>query len=151
MRVLSWNVRGLGKDRTFHEAKNILQRYKPHIVFFNKTKLEPKQMRRIGGNLNFENCFEVGRECMGGGLALLWSSEVTIHIQSYSKHPIDSVVYAENGSYWRCTGVYGHPTAGRKYHTRSLLKRLASFSSLPLLCFGDFNEILLPNEKKREN
>ncbi|KAH9750466.1 reverse transcriptase domain-containing protein [Citrus sinensis] len=88
---------------------------------------------------------------MGGGLALLWSSEVTVHIQSYSKHHIDSVVYAENGSYWRCTGVYGHLVAGQKYHTWTLLKRLASFSSLPWLCFGDFNEILLPNEKKGGN
>lgn len=151
MRVLSWNVRGLGKDRMFREAKNVLQRYKPQIVFFCETKLELKRMRRISESLNFENCFEVGREGMGGGLALLWSSEVTVHIQSYSKHHIDSVVYAENGSYWRCTGVYGHPVAGQKYHTWTLLKRLTSFSSLPWLCFGDFNEILLPNEKKGGN
>lgn len=32
-------------------------------------------------------------------------------------------------------------------HLWALLKRLANLSSLPWLCFGDFNEILWPCEK----
>lgn len=78
---------------------------------------------------------------------MIWSSEVTVEIKSYSLHHIDVVVHSENGSYWRCTGVYGHPESAQKRHTWNLLKRLAELSSLPWLCFRDFNEILNLNEK----
>ena len=70
-----------------------------------------------------------------------------VEVKSYSKHHIDTVVHTENGSYWRCTGIYGHPETGQKHHTWTLMKRLATLSSLPWLCFGDFNEILMPFEK----
>lgn len=95
MRILSWNVRGLRKDWMFCKARKFLQIYRPHIVFFCETKLAPKQMKIKSEQLNFENCFVVGREGMRGGLAMLWSLEVTVHIQSYNKHHIDSVVYSE--------------------------------------------------------
>ncbi|KAH9715856.1 putative reverse transcriptase/RNA-dependent DNA polymerase [Citrus sinensis] len=45
----------------------------------------------------------VSREGMGGGLAMLWNSEITVEIKSFSCHHIDAVVYSEKGSYWRCT------------------------------------------------
>ncbi|KAH9748716.1 reverse transcriptase domain-containing protein [Citrus sinensis] len=147
MNLLSWNVRGLGKDRTFREAQHLLQEHKPKILFLSETKMTVKQMQEKANKLNFQNCFAISREGLGGGLALLWSSEVTVDIKSYSKHHVDAVIYGENGRYWRCTGVYGHPEAEQKKHTWELLRRLAALSSLPWLCFGDFNEVLDPIEK----
>ncbi|KAH9717652.1 reverse transcriptase domain-containing protein [Citrus sinensis] len=84
---------------------------------------------------------------LSGGLALCWSSEVHVNISSFSNHHIDAVVQSENGKYWRCTGIYGHPETQQKQHTWTLFRRLASLSDLPWLCFGDFNEILDPREK----
>lgn len=72
---------------------------------------------------------------------MLWSHEVSLEIKSYSLCHIDVVVLSKSGSYWRCTGVYGHLESTQKQHTWELLKRLASLSSLPWLCFGDFNEV----------
>lgn len=53
-------------------------------------------MKRSNGNLNLKNCFEVGREGMRGGLALLRNLDVTLHIQSYNKHHIGVML---NGVY----------------------------------------------------
>lgn len=53
----------------------------------------------------------------------------------------------ENGTFWRCTGIYGHPEVEQKHNTWTLLHRLAGLSSLPWLCSEDFNEILHLNEK----
>lgn len=72
-----------------------------------------------------------------------------MEIKSYSNHHVDAVIHSENGSYWRCTSVYGHSESDQKRHTWELLRRLAALSSLPLLCFGDFNEVLDLNEKSR--
>lgn len=147
MNIISCNVRGLGNDRAFREAKEILQMHRPQLMCLCETKLMSVQMQQKSRELRFENCFEVSRTGKGGGLAMLSSSELKVDVKSFSKHHIDAVVYAENRSYWRCTGVYGHPKASQKHHTWTLLKRLAGLSSLPWLCFGDFNEILMPFEK----
>ena len=48
---------------------------------------------------------------------------------------------------WRCTRVYGHPETSQRYHTWTLLKRLAVIFSLPWCCLGDFNEVLYLHEK----
>lgn len=105
------------------------------------------QAREECNRLNIENCFAVNRNGLGGGLALCWSRDFHVNISSYSTHHIDAVVQYENGKQWRCTGVYGHPEMQQKQHTWTLLRRLAGLSNLPWLCFGNFNEILNPNEK----
>lgn len=147
MKMLSWNVRGLGNTRTRLEVKRILQTHKPHILFFCETKLMAVQAREVCNQMNFENCFAVNRNGLGRGLALCWSNEVHVNISSFSNHHIDAVVHSENGKLWRCTGIYGHPETQQKQHTWTLLRRLASLFDLLWLCFGDFNEILDPREK----
>ncbi|KAL9457762.1 hypothetical protein AB3S75_006749 [Citrus x aurantiifolia] len=99
MNLLSWNVRALGKDRTFREAQHLLQEHKSKIFFLSETKMTVKQVQEKENKLNFQNCLAVSREGMGGGLALLWSSEVTVDIKSYSKHHVDAVIHGENGRY----------------------------------------------------
>ncbi|KAH9742572.1 pentatricopeptide repeat-containing protein [Citrus sinensis] len=147
MRVISWNVRGLGNDRVFRETQKILQMHRPEIMFMCETKMRSGQMQDKGKKLNFDNCFAVSSRCRSGGLTLLWKSEVVVDIKSFSQHHIDAVVHSENGSLWRCTGIYGHPETDQKRHTWTLLQRLAGLLSLPWLCFGDFNEILKLDEK----
>lgn len=56
-----------------------------------------QQVNSFYRNFNFENYFVVDRNGIGGGLALFWSSEVTVHITSYSSHHIDAFVYNESG------------------------------------------------------
>lgn len=107
----------------------------------------PSKLQRKGKELMFDNCFAVDKSGLGGGLALLWNSEVVVEVKSFSKHHIDAVVNFENGTYWRCTGIYRHLEAKQKHNTWTLLHRLTGLSSLPWLCFGDFNEILHLNEK----
>lgn len=46
-----------------------------------------------------------------------------------------------------CTRIYGHLEMGQKKHTWTLLRRLAGLFDAPLICFGDFNEILYLSEK----
>ena len=97
--------------------------------------------------MGFDNCFNVSRNGMGGGLALMWSNNMDENIVSYSNHHIDAVVNSAKGLKWRCTGIYGHPEGPQKKHTWMLLRRLAGLFSFPWLWFGDFNEILNLNKK----
>ncbi|KAL5753864.1 hypothetical protein ACOSP7_022084 [Xanthoceras sorbifolium] len=47
----------------------------------------------------------------------------------------------------RSGGFYGNPDSSQQVHSWSLLKRLRSFSSLPWLCGGDFNNFVDDSEK----
>lgn len=97
MRIISWNIRGLGKDRTFREAQEVIREGRPQILLFNKTKMTMPQMRKNCEQLCFPSYFVVGREGIRGGLATLWSSKVTVEVKSYSLHHIDVVVHNEKG------------------------------------------------------
>lgn len=99
MKIVSWNVRGLGNGPTFREAKIILQLYRPQIMFLCETKLTAKQMQNKCRELDYENCLEVRRNRLGGGLIILWNTDVMMEVKSYSKHHIDTVIHTENGCY----------------------------------------------------
>ena len=92
MKIISWNVRGLGNTRTFLALREILQEHRPQILFVCETRMMPGQMTDKSKVLGFDNCFNVSRNGMGGGLALLWSSDVNVAIASYSNHHIDAIV-----------------------------------------------------------
>ncbi|KAH9736072.1 hypothetical protein KPL71_017960 [Citrus sinensis] len=109
------------------------------------------QMNVIASKLSFENCLAVNGNGRGGGIAMLWKSDIEVQIKSYSQHHIDAETQMPNGNQMRITGVYGHPEISQKKHTWTLLRRLAVLSSSPWLCCGDFNEILHPNEKRGGN
>lgn len=69
-----------------------------------------------------------------------------------SIHHIDVVFRKGLGDVeWRCTGFYGWPEVNNHHLSWSLLSLLASQSSLPWLCFGDFNEIFFMSKKQGGN
>ena len=78
MKILSWNIRGLGKPRTCLAIKKILYLFRPQIFFCCETKMLARQVNLIARSLNFENCLTVDRNGMSGGLALFWSSNMNI-------------------------------------------------------------------------
>ncbi len=62
--------------------------------------------------LDMCGCFGVDRHGFGGGLALLWRSSVSVHIQIYFIFYIDADVVMEDKLKWRITGFYCHPKGG---------------------------------------
>lgn len=141
MKILSWNIQGLRKLWTRLVVKKILQLHQPEIFFYCETKMKAQHVNLICWNFNFENCFVVDKDGLGGHLTLFWTLDVNVEIKSYSSHHKDIVVQNESGVLWRCIAVYGHLEANKKYHTWTLLKRLVGLFSYLWYCFGDFNEI----------
>lgn len=77
----------------------MVQEHRPQILFLCETKMMPKQMQNTARRLQFQNCFKVSRKGLGGGLVMMWTSEVTLEVKSFSNHHVDAVVHSENGSY----------------------------------------------------
>ncbi|KAL5773581.1 hypothetical protein ACOSQ2_013505 [Xanthoceras sorbifolium] len=146
MRTLCWNVRGLGTYRTFQVLRTRVRECRPDLVFLMETLSNKAHMEQFRLFLGFSGKLVV--ECVGrsGGLALFWSSQLDVSLLSFLLFHIDVSVSASGSSPWRFTGFYGTPEAQR-HHAWLLLKRLCDMSSLPWLCGGNFNEILMDCEK----
>ncbi|EEF33909.1 conserved hypothetical protein [Ricinus communis] len=69
-------------------------------------------------------------------------------IVSFSRNFIDVEVQLDNHSLWRLTGVCGVLEHIRRHQAWNMLIQLASKSTLPRCCIGDFTDILFSHEKK---
>ena len=84
-----------------------------------------------------------------GGLALLWSNDVCVKLQTYDKFHIDVMVvdFVLGAERWRFTGFYSEARRELQHRSWDCLQFLNSQSNAPWLCAGDFNEILEAQEQ----
>lgn len=147
MSWLCWNVQELGNQRTFHELASIMRVQDPAVVFLAETWADEDRLMKLCDDLHFDDIWVVPRETRAGGLALLWRNSIQIDVDSSSLNHINVIVNKSKEDSWRFTGIYGMPEASWKSETWDLLRNLHRKYSLPWLCAGDFNEILLSHEK----
>ena len=132
--------------------RRLLSSENPQMVFLSETKLKQREMEFVLKKLKIDkmiviDCEGVGRK-RSGGLVLFWRAEFDIQVTSWSQNHIDVIVREAEGSEWRFTGIYGHPEDENKEKTGALMEILARANSLPWLCGGDFNLMLMASEKK---
>ena len=148
MITLGWNCRGLGNPWSVQVLRELVQRWKPKIVFLSETKMKKYQMEKVKFKIGLLNGLTVPSVGRSGGLALLWCRDIKVEIQSYYRNFVDAVMTDPESSFkWRITGFYGNPETHRRKGSWELLRSLSRNIHLPWLCFGDFNEILSVEKK----
>ena len=126
----------------------MVMKFNPYVLFFIETKKKSTEMEWLRARWRFENCFAVDSVGRGGRLALLWMNETHLKVKSFFVQHIDANISECNGAnVWRLIGFYGSPEVSQRTEFWDLLRQLKNQSSLPWLCAGDFNEILVDNEK----
>ncbi|KAA3471353.1 reverse transcriptase [Gossypium australe] len=75
MKIISWNVCGLGNPRAVRRLRFMLKQHNPDMVFFMKTKVNERRMERIRRRSGFINGIDVGADGSRGGLCLAWREE----------------------------------------------------------------------------
>ena len=149
MKIICWNCRGLGNPQSVNSLGLMLRQQVPNLVFLIETRMYNGEVMALRSKWGMRNV--IGVDCgenRSGGLALLWSENITVSLQSFSKGHIDVLVEeAEISIKWRFTGFYGHPETHLRKQSWELLKLLHSQMNFPWLVAGDFNEILSEDEK----
>ena len=82
-----------------------------------------------------------------GGLGFYWRSLINLTIEGSNKYYIDDVVDKGLESEWRFTSFYGEPNIARRNEAWIKLRSLNSRPERPWLCCGDFNDIIIQDEK----
>ena len=132
--------------------RRLISSENPHIGFLSETKLKQGEMDFVLKKLKIERKIAVDCEGEGrrrrGGLVLFWTQDVDIQVVSWSHNHIDVIVREADGFEWRFTGMYGFPEEENKVKTGALMEALARAPSLPWMCGGDFNLMMMASEKK---
>ncbi|XP_074360553.1 uncharacterized protein LOC141700766 [Apium graveolens] len=84
----------------------------------------------------------------GGGVALLWRNNSGVQILNSCNNFIDFEVSTESVGRWRYTRYYGYPENERRVDSWNLLHELTGKSSLPWCIIGDFNDLMVMDEKR---
>ena len=123
----------------------------PKVCFLTETRLDKEGYKKHCKELPFQNKLIVKKLDSGGGLALLWKSEVKLEVVNYTDNHILAKVMEEDGFEWYLTGFYSWPEASQKHKSWALLSHLAMLVAGPWCCIGDFNAFLLSSEKQSKH
>ncbi|GMI69903.1 hypothetical protein HRI_000659600 [Hibiscus trionum] len=148
MKIVSWNVHGLGKLRDARRLRSKMHSIRPYVLFLMETKVSDLRMKRIRQRCDFINGIEVAADGSRGGLSLSWTHDVNISLISFSSSHIDvHITDLDSTNTWRFKGFYGNPITSQRSHSWNFLRSLNTDPSMSWLVAGDFNEVLYANEK----
>lgn len=85
------------------------------------------------------------------GLFLTWNNNVTINIRDSNNNYADvyTIFNEDNNKMCRITCIYGSPNHQDKLNSFSMIKELYNTNyNENWIAFGDFNPVLINNEKK---
>ena len=77
--------------------------------------------------LPYPNKFIIKKPYGGGGLALIWKTNVQVEVINFTDHHILARVVEEDGFAWMLTYFYGWLEVSQKHKLWALLNRLRSF------------------------
>lgn len=121
---------------------------KPCFIFLIETLCSKNKLESIKVKLGFDGLFVVDRVGRSGGIALLWNASCVVNLLSYVTNYIDTEVELADQRRWRITGFYGYPKSSHRRASWDLLRLLSTSFYLPWVCIGDFNDLLVANEKR---
>jgi hypothetical protein len=136
----------VGNASTVRELKDFVVKFAPSILCIQETQISRIRVEALASSFGFDQAFAVDSDGRSGGLGIYWNNDVTIDVLGYSQYHIDVSVTGIGEIPWRLTSVYGEAQTSERYKTWNMLKDIASTSSLPWLCLGDFNEVLHADE-----
>ncbi|XP_055962333.1 uncharacterized protein LOC126687828 [Mercurialis annua] len=149
MKILSWNLQGLGNPWTVRALKFVISNNSPDVFFLMETKLINSEFVGIRRMFTSFESFIVDSDGRGGGLALFWNKNLNFQVGSFSQNHIDfSIVDDAINFQWKGMGMYGWSETGNKFRTCELMRQFCSNENVPLLLFGDFNLFLFNSEKQ---
>ena len=86
MRILSWNCQRLGNPLTIRSLHKLVKDQAPKACFLMETRLDREGFKYHCRELPFQNKFIVKKPNGGGGLALIWKTEVQLDVINFTEH-----------------------------------------------------------------
>ena len=115
MKILSWNVRGLGSHWTISYLREIWHKHKPEFIFLSETKQDFEFVQGVQAHFGYDYLVTVDPNGRSGGLALFYNNEYQVKILYSSNRMID-IEAVVKGKQVFLTFVYGDPVQELREH-----------------------------------
>ena len=156
MSLLSWNCQGAGRSLDSNKMNylaRIMHSTNAKVTFISETKTSKYNRVQLSNRFNMAHSFVVPSEGRSGGLWLLWDNDIDLKvIRADSNIILASLVNIPTKEAFCLICMYGDPS---HYRTKDLWKQISAFvdenSGKPMLCMGDLNEIMYPQDKSNAN
>lgn len=149
MKLLSWNCRGLGRPRTCHQLRSMVQLHSPDFIFLSETKNKQKKLESVRRSIGMKNGFWLDPIGLSGGLGIFWNDSVCFEVSKFGSFFIDVKVKCLISSCtWHLINIYLSPEDCVRYKQyQTLIEHVGSLNS-EVVIWGDFNDILEAGEKR---
>ena len=120
---------------------------KPDIMFLMETQLVRDKGKDVQIKCGFFQGWEVPKEGLSGGLLLAWMPKQSLRMLHESKHLFHIDLVDNRGNSLSVTLIYGHPEHSKRMEVWQQLRSLKQIAHPNWLCIGDFNQVLIGEEK----
>lgn len=151
MRIISYNVRGLGGRRKKWAVKEMVAKEKAEFVCLQETKLESVDMRIASILWGDKSCGWVysGSTGASGGLICLWDSEVFVRSELWGEKGLLGVAGLWKGEFVNIVNVYSSSDPAEKNELWAALESKMRGKENEKWCIvGDFNSIRCEEERR---
>ena len=136
---------------TFRDhAYELYRRHRPNILIIIEPRIAEARAQAVINTLPHNHSQRVAPTGFSGGIWLLWneSPSFKVGILTHSDNSIHALVKVPSPSLsFLLTVVYASPNFNKRKIFWNYLQNLATAISLPLVLLGDFNDMLLDDEK----
>ena len=149
MNLLIWKCKGTLNPAFCNNVIELVRMYSPTILILTETKVSGRRAKRIADRLPFDGAIFANTIGLSGGLWLLWdSSRVDIVELSSTEQEIHAMITPNySSSPWLLSTIYANPRFVERLLLWENLMAVSMLHSLPWVIAGDFNEVLMGEDK----
>lgn len=147
--VLVWKCRGLGNNAAMNAVRDLIEAYHPGMVILAETRMAREHAYRAARQVQFDGFKATETIGFSGGILPLWN-EASTKVQTIgsTEQELHTIIEVSNFRFkWLLSSVY----ASQRSEERGILWRnlevVAENCNLPWAVMGDFNELLMSEEK----
>lgn len=149
MKILSWNVRGIGSAQKRAITKGVITAVSPNFVILTETKLvlvDKKIIKSLWSSISINGAHTLSTGTFGG-IIIMWDSLIHCADEVYdgSNSLLVSIKFSDNVLWW-ISGIYGPASRRNRKFFWEELDTLASTCNSCWILGGDFNVYRWTNE-----
>ncbi|XP_050259946.1 uncharacterized protein LOC126705028 [Quercus robur] len=115
-----------------------------------ETKVCGERANRISGRINLDRAIFANSIGLSGGLWILWDSDQVEILEVASiEQEIHVIVNSSSRPPWLLSAIYASPGFAKRWLLWENLESVANLYSMPWVIVGDFNEVLMGEDKFR--
>ena len=150
MKMIAWNCQGAGNEMFRAHAYELHRRHRPNILIIIEPRIAEARAQEVIDTLPYSHSCRVDPAGFSGGIWMLWNEgpSFSVEIITCSDHSIHALVKVPSPPIsFLLTAVYAPPHFNKRKPFWDYLENLAKNISLPWILLGDFNDMILEDEK----